>query len=919
MKKTLILFICLLSALSAWTQTFSYSYNGAELIYEIVDETQRTCKVTGWVSYADNVTIPSSVVYMDKFYTVVGIGSSSFNRCTMRSITFPHTLTSIDRYAFERCNSLTSIDISSSVTTIGEFAFYSCTGLSTIDVDKDNPNYSSADGVFFNKEKTILYQYPAAKTDSTYEIPASVTYIYHFAFYGSGNLTSVMIPESVTSIGRDSYYGCSALTSLTLPNSITSIGSEAFSACSALSSVSLSESLTEIPSSTFYGCSELRSVTIPNSVSKIGMSAFNGCSSLTSLTIPDSVTEIGGGAFAACSSLTSLTIGKSVASIGFNALGGCSGLTSITVPNSLNEFSGLHGCENLEYLYVEDDNPNYVSIDGIVFSKDMTLLAFYPAGKKNTSYEIPASVTAISDWAFFGCGNLTTVTIPGSVTAIGPNVFYGCRNLASVTIPNSVKIIGTSAFQNCSSLRSISIPDSVSTIDDFAFGMSGLTSVTIPGSVTTVGIMAFISCKDLISVTIPGSISSTDGHMFASCNNLEKIYYDADEPISILDNNFIDYNTPTLYVKKAALDKIKATAPWNLFSKIETYDTIDGADYQLTFTYDTNNLTTAITGITASEPIDFVVPEYVEHDGLQYKVTEIGRNAFYSCDNLKSVTIPASITKIANTVFNNCGNLETVYYNAEQANSGEYAGDDYIGPAFRNCPRFKNLVIGETVRIIPDSLFWNTAIESVDIPDNVEMLSNGCFAECYDLKEIRIGKGIRTIENGAFALNTSNDASTRVCCDAAEITGYGTMARAAGNTPFRNRPVSIIEFGPDVCKLGNNAFMDLGGVSDIYCRSTTPPEVGTNALGAVDKSTCRLCVPTVALFLYKAADFWKDFYNVNGDVTGIGKIPADDIDADMPVEVYNLTGVKVSDSIDGLNPGVYVIRQGSRIEKIIIR
>ena len=75
MKKTLILFICLLSALSAWTQTFSFSYSGSELKYEIVDETQRTCKVTGWVSYADNVTIPSSVVYMDKFYTVVGIGS----------------------------------------------------------------------------------------------------------------------------------------------------------------------------------------------------------------------------------------------------------------------------------------------------------------------------------------------------------------------------------------------------------------------------------------------------------------------------------------------------------------------------------------------------------------------------------------------------------------------------------------------------------------------------------------------------------------------------------------------------------------------------------------------------------------------------------------------------------------------------
>jgi hypothetical protein len=75
-------------------------------------------------------------------------------------------------------------------------------------------------------------------------------------------------------------------------------------------------------------------------------------------------------------------------------------------------------------------NPNYQSIDGVLFSKDGKTLIAYPAGKSGSAYVIPSSVTSIGYEAFKGCTSLTSVTIPSSVTNVSYGAFYGCTGCA---------------------------------------------------------------------------------------------------------------------------------------------------------------------------------------------------------------------------------------------------------------------------------------------------------------------------------------------------------------------------------------------------------------------------------------------------------------------------------------------------------
>ena len=174
-------------------------------LYYIYDDETMTAAVTyapyKYDSYYGIITIPSSVIFEGRTYSVRSIGDSVFTQNDITSITIPNSVTTIGNSAFSGCTSLTSITIPYSVTSIGDDAFEGCTGLTSIN------------------------------------IPNSVTSIGKNAFDYCTGLTSINIPNSVTSIGDWAFYGCKGLTSITIPNSVTSIGYEAFARCTGLTDI----------------------------------------------------------------------------------------------------------------------------------------------------------------------------------------------------------------------------------------------------------------------------------------------------------------------------------------------------------------------------------------------------------------------------------------------------------------------------------------------------------------------------------------------------------------------------------------------------------------------------------------------------------------------------------------------------------
>ena len=502
------------------------------------------------ISGCKNTIIPNGVK---------SIGSYAFYNCTgLTSIEIPNSITSIGSSAFQYCSGLTSISIPNSVTSIGSSAFYGCTGLPI----ENNLRYAD----------TYLVEV-VDKTASSYTIKEGTRWIGDNAFSNCTSLTSIKIPNSVISIENGAFNSCYNLTSVTIGNSVTSIGgsnvlgSGAFSYCTSLTSIEIPNSVTNIGHDTFRDCTGLTSISIPNSVTSIGYRAFYNCKSLTSVTIPNSVTSIGYDAFDGCTGITSLiynahvfafmpssytgayTIPNGIESIAGGAFNNCPGLTSVTIPNSVTRIDGsaFYSCPNLMSIEVAKNNPNYCSIDGVLYNKDITSLFKYPAAKAASYYSIPNSVTyigygafleagnlvsvdipnnvtRIEDYAFRGCTSLTSIDIPNSVTYIGWYAFYGCTGLTSATIGNGVTIIEINTFYDCTSLASIEIPNGVLGIEDRAFyNCKSLTSIEIPNSVTGIGNSAFYNCTSLTSIEIPNSIKYIGNSAFYNCTSLTTV------------------------------------------------------------------------------------------------------------------------------------------------------------------------------------------------------------------------------------------------------------------------------------------------------------------------------------------------------------------------------------------------------------
>ena len=286
--------------------------------------------------------------------TQTSVGNCGHSLSEIKKVIIKKGITSIGRFAFAYCSSLSSIEIPNSVTTIERSAFESCSSLSNIKI----PDSVTSIGD---------YLFGGCNSLSNIEIPNSVTTIGNYAFWNCSSLNSIKISNNVIRIGDHAFSSCSSLSNIEIPNSVTNIGRNAFSSCSSLNSIKIPNSVMNLECYMFCGCSSLSSIEIPNSVTNIGSNAFERCSSLSSIKIPNSVTNIGSNAFSSCSSLSSIEIPNSVTYIGDYAFSSCSSLSSIEIPNSLGRLGNytFDYCNSLTDIYYAGNKVQWKKIIGI--------------------------------------------------------------------------------------------------------------------------------------------------------------------------------------------------------------------------------------------------------------------------------------------------------------------------------------------------------------------------------------------------------------------------------------------------------------------------------------------------------------------------------------------------------------------------
>ncbi|MCM1286418.1 MAG: leucine-rich repeat protein [Acetobacter sp.] len=321
------------------------------------------------------------------------------------------------------------VDIKSGVTSIGRYAFNECSSLTSV------------------------------------IIPKGVTSIDGGAFYDCSSLKSVTIPEGVTDIGVNVFAYCTSLTSVTIPDSVASINEKAFAGCTSLTSVTIPDSVASINEKAFAGCTSLTGITIPDSVASIGEKAFADCTSLTNVIIGNGVKSIESAQFFNCNSLKSITIGSGVSSIDSSFYGSFPNLARIDVDNKNPYFSSEDGIlfnkkKTILLNYCPAKKSKSYKIPNSVTS--IGIYAFMDNGNL-TSISIPDSVTEIGIRAFLDCKQLESVSIGKGIEHISCEAFKNAEKLKKVKIQGSstqITEICGEAFRGCTEIEELTMPTS---------------------------------------------------------------------------------------------------------------------------------------------------------------------------------------------------------------------------------------------------------------------------------------------------------------------------------------------------------------------------------------------------------------------------------------------------------------------------
>ena len=360
-----------------------------------------------------------------------------------------------------------------------------------------------------------------------------------------------------------------------------------------------------------------------------------------------------------------------------DAFRGCTGLTSIAIPATVTDvdWRPFFQCENLTTITVDEANPALTAVNNIIYTRDMKRLLACAPGITG-AIEIPNTVTQIQNQAFLGCAGITSVTIPASVSRIEHSTFWDCTALEEVVFNEGLSAIDEFAFKDCSKLKTITLPASLTRLGDRVFEGTGweqqqqngflylsgwlvgwkgsnpsgslnitygtkgiadkavagcrqLTYISIPASVMYPGLHTVKNCTGISSITIPSSVKNISTEVFMGCTNLSSVTLPStlNSISSRAFSGCTSLNTFTIPATVTAIyQDILYNTPWYNSQP-------DGILYK-------DGWCLGYKGEKPTGSLEF-------NEGIK----GIAGSTFYSCGDLTSVTIPASVQYINGVAF----------------------------------------------------------------------------------------------------------------------------------------------------------------------------------------------------------------------------------------------------------------------------
>jgi len=314
------------------------------------------------------------------------------------------------------------------------------------------------DGIYYSvisdDNKTVeVTRNSDVKYDGKIDIPAqvtkagvtyTVTRIGEMAFFTCTGVTSVSIPESVDSINVSAFHGCKNLLEINVVEAnsyFKSIDGVLFDKPGKVllrfpdaksTEYIVPDGVNKLASFSF-GSNSLRKLSLSVSVLSIEFAAID-CDNLSELNLSTSL-EIIGSQSIRCPAAQSIILPESLKSIGSDAFNG-SGFESIFIPKSveyIDENVAIGYCEDLEKIEVDNNNPYYASINGILYNKSLTKILKCPSKIKDMEWiTLPETIESICTSAFHSNKSLSRIILPSTIKEIGNGAFYYCTNLNRV-------------------------------------------------------------------------------------------------------------------------------------------------------------------------------------------------------------------------------------------------------------------------------------------------------------------------------------------------------------------------------------------------------------------------------------------------------------------------------------------------------